>query len=113
VIVESADQGIAVVESNQTGRYVKAIRAGKTLIRVSVDSLVYNIPVLVKGPSILGDFDSDGDIDNNDIGFITNALNTPAYGTDDPRDLDRDGKITSLDARKLILLCTRPRCSTQ
>jgi len=40
------------------------------------------------------------------------ARNTPASGPDDPRDLDGDGMITVLDARKLVLLCTLPRCAT-
>ncbi len=28
-------------------------------------------------------------------------------------DLDGDGRITGLDARKIVLLCTRPRCATE
>jgi len=28
-------------------------------------------------------------------------------------DLDGDGVITGLDARKLVLLCTRPRCAVE
>ncbi len=27
-------------------------------------------------------------------------------------DLDGDGMVTVLDSRKLVLLCTRPRCAT-
>lgn len=61
----------------------------------------------------IGDFDNDGDIDQNDINIILAARNTRATGVDDPRDLDGDGMITVLDARKLMLLCSRPRCATQ
>lgn len=62
---------------------------------------------------IPGDLDSDGDVDRNDMSIILAARNTPASGPDDPKDLDGDGTITALDARKLRLLCTRPRCATQ
>jgi len=57
-----------------------------------------------------GDVDNDGDVDLDDLNLILSARNTPASGPDDPKDLDGDGVITVLDARKLVLLCTRPRC---
>ncbi len=60
-----------------------------------------------------GDVDGDGDIDRDDILELMAARNTPADGPDDPRDLDGDGMITVLDARKCVLLCTRPRCATE
>jgi len=60
-----------------------------------------------------GDLDHDGDVDMDDLNLILAARNTPASGPDDPRDLDDDGMITGLDARKLVLLCTRPRCATK
>jgi hypothetical protein len=59
-----------------------------------------------------GDIDGDGDVDRDDLKLIQAARNTPASGSNDPLDLDGDGMITGLDARKLILLCTRPRCAT-
>lgn len=61
----------------------------------------------------LGDIDLDGDVDNNDLAKITAVLNKPANGPNDLRDLNGDLKIDALDARKLVLLCTRPRCATQ
>ena len=62
-----------------------------------------------------GDLDGDGDVDRDDLNIILAARNQPAddetYGEgNDPRDLDGDGMITALDARKLVLLCTCPRC---
>jgi hypothetical protein len=39
-----------------------------------------------------------------DLGSILAARNTPALGPNDPRDLDGDGMITILDARKFLLL---------
>jgi hypothetical protein len=64
-------------------------------------------------PPTRGDLDGDQDVDNADLSILLAARNKPASGADDPRDLDRDGRITVLDARKLVLLCTRPRCATR
>lgn len=64
-------------------------------------------------PAAPGDTDSDGDIDTIDIQAINAARNTPATSPNDPRDIDGDGMITLYDARKAVLLCTRPRCATQ
>ena len=58
-----------------------------------------------------GDLDSDCDVDRLDLNILLAGRNTPAAGDDDPRDLDGDGMITVLDARKLVLLCTQPRCA--
>lgn len=60
-----------------------------------------------------GDLDGDGDVDRDDMNIILAARNTPADGPDDPRDLDHDGKITVLDTRILVTLCTRPGCACQ
>lgn len=65
---------------------------------------------IVRAASIPGDVDGDGDVDRDDIAIIFAARNQAASGPADPRDLDRDGRITVLDARKAMLLCTRPAC---
>lgn len=62
---------------------------------------------------LLGDIDLNGDVDNNDLNLVLAARNKPASGPNDLRDLDGDGIITALDARKLTLLCTRARCAVQ
>lgn len=72
-------------------------------VRITVRKTVY----------LKGDLDNDGDVDNDDIKLILNVRNQPASGEDDPRDLDGDGEITVLDARKLVLMCTRSRCATE
>jgi TolB protein len=66
-------------------------------------------------PPVPGDLDRDGDIDQNDVNILLKDRNKPvaqsACGT--PCDLDGNGTITNLDARKLVLLCTRPNCAMQ
>ncbi len=74
------------------------------------NSLAANVTITVP---ILGDIDGDGDVDSNDLSRITSVLNTNASGPNDLRDLNGDGRIDALDSRKLVTLCTRPRCATQ
>ncbi|MEM8490309.1 MAG: PASTA domain-containing protein [Pseudomonadota bacterium] len=57
------------------------------------------------------DVDTDGDVDRLDVRAITLARNTPAAGTDDPRDSDGDGTITVLDARTCVNRCTLAACA--
>ncbi len=59
-----------------------------------------------------GDFDSDGDIDRDDLSFILQRRNQPAVGDDVEYDLNGDGIINMLDARQLSQLCTRRRCAS-
>jgi len=62
--------------------------------------------------AITGDLDGDCDVDKNDLNILLLDRNKPvsqsACGS--ACDLDGDGIITGLDARKLVLLCTLPRC---
>ena len=61
---------------------------------------------------VTGDLDHDGDIDRNDLNIILSYRNQEA-GQCPECDLDNDGVITVLDARKLVLMCTRPRCEAE
>lgn len=65
---------------------------------------------IVRAASMAGDLDNDGDVDRDDVAIIFAARNQSASGPADPRDQDGDGRITVLDARKAMLLCTRPSC---
>jgi beta-lactam-binding protein with PASTA domain len=66
--------------------------------------------VVSTGP-LRGDINLDGVVDKLDLALITAALNTPASGPDDPRDLNHDGLINILDARILVTLCTYAGCA--
>ncbi len=56
-----------------------------------------------------GDLDGDGDVDRGDLNILLGHRNDDASHCPEC-DLDGDGTITALDARKLVLLCTRPGC---
>ncbi len=64
-------------------------------------------------PSLyIGDLDDDCDIDRDDVGLLLGYRNQPASQCLEC-DLDGDGTVTVLDARMLVLQCTRPRCATE
>ena len=62
-----------------------------------------------QAPVVRGDVNSDGIINRADVNFIMGNLNKPV-SVCPACDLDGDGKITILDARKDVLLCTNPGC---
>jgi hypothetical protein len=59
--------------------------------------------------AIPGDLDGDGDVDRVDLTILLSFRNQPA-GACPACDLDGDGVVTAYDSRKLVLLCTLPRC---
>ena len=58
---------------------------------------------------VQGDLNDDGIVDMADLNIILSHRDHPA-SVCTKCDLDGDGMITALDARKLVLLCTCPRC---
>ncbi len=70
---------------------------------------------LTAAQAILGDLDSDEDIDRNDLNILLVDRNKTVAESScgSACDLDGDGRVTALDARKMVLLCTRPRCATE
>jgi hypothetical protein len=60
-----------------------------------------------------GDVTGDGIVDRADINAITAGLSRPSQCVSDPRDMDRDSRITVMDARKAVTRCTYPRCVSQ
>jgi len=64
---------------------------------------------------LFGDIDLDGDVDRDDVNLVLAecgvAVSDSSCGT--ACDLDGDGVITSLDARKVVLMCTRDRCAVE
>lgn len=68
---------------------------------------------VVQEASILGDLDFDGDVDRDDINILILSKGQLASSNTDPRDIDGDGRISILDARKAMRLCTNRRCSRE
>ncbi len=56
-----------------------------------------------------GDLDHDGDVDRSDVNIVLRYRNKSAEECPEC-DIDGDGKITVLDARTVILMCTCTRC---
>ena len=88
---------------------IKNDDSGRFVARVQIDS-----DTETKGHYFLflldGDLDDDDNVDRDDLMLLLGRLHEQADGPDDPYDLDHDGKITILDARTLVTMCTLPGC---
>jgi hypothetical protein len=102
-----------VVKVNKADGTIEFFQDRRGLKGFLVNKAIEN-SIVVPGV-ISGDLDGDGDIDQDDINILLRDLNKPVNQSvcGVRCDLDGDGKITALDARKLTLLCTRPRCATK
>ena len=63
-------------------------------------------------PAPACDVDGDRDVDAVDVNAIFAARGAYASGPGDPRDANRDGRITINDARQCALACTLPECAS-
>ncbi|ANE53778.1 hypothetical protein AYM39_00335 [Methylomonas sp. DH-1] len=75
------------------------------------DTNANHLPDSCENIIVPGDIDGDKDVDLSDIKLVLAAKNRAASANNDPRDLDRNGVINMLDARKQTLLCTRSNCA--
>lgn len=75
------------------------------------DTNANHLPDSCENISVVGDIDGDKDVDQLDINWVLAAKNKAALGNNDARDLDHNGVINLLDARKQALLCTRSNCA--
>lgn len=100
--------GIMLVDPTTDGLF-RAIRFGAR------EGKLFGLAGAVAGPRLIihyknGDINGDGSVDTRDIQLIMAALGQKA-GPYDPRDLDGDGWITVLDARRVTQLCTKAQCA--
>ena len=59
----------------------------------------------------VSDLDDDGDTDRKDIKIVRKHMRQPVENCPNC-DIDGDGRITIRDARKMVGMCTRPKCKT-
>jgi len=120
----SADTSVSYVSSNTRVATiigvggVEAVAPGVATITVTFNGppgtvLTKVVPISVGVFEQRGDLDGDNDVDQDDLNILLKALNTPATGLGDPRDLNADGRIDAVDARILTNLCSRLRCATK
>jgi beta-glucanase (GH16 family) len=57
------------------------------------------------------DFNGSKTVDLTDIDLILARKNTPAIGSNDPYDINKDGVINVLDSRACVLKCTKAACA--
>jgi hypothetical protein len=97
-------EGLAFISAahSPTGKAMLAaaneVSGTTTLFTISADA-----------PALPGDLDGNEIVDRDDTAIIRFHLRQPAAAFP-AADIDGDGTITVLDARKLVRLCTCPRC---
>jgi len=95
-----------LIGTTAPGQYVEAYLARSSTVGSPFTVTTNTVPQRIPGDVVL-----DGVVNIDDVQAIFAAAGTPADGADDPMDLDADGQITVLDARKAALLCSKPQCA--
>lgn len=84
----------------------------KNIFFFAVFILLLILPAMAHSQGVFGDVNSDGMVDILDLNLVLFYRNQPAWVCPSC-DLDGDGMITGLDARKVIINCTCFRCICQ
>ncbi|QTA81798.1 Alpha/beta hydrolase of unknown function, DUF915 [Desulfonema limicola] len=107
LIDEGLSEGVYTVSAVVDG---KDFESDSIQVSLNKESPIMRFDFREAVPSkITGDIDGDGDVDRDDTTIIQSHLNKPASVCPEC-DLDGDGTITILDARKIVQLCTCSRC---
>jgi DNA-binding beta-propeller fold protein YncE len=96
-----------------TGQFIE-IRVTLMANDAGISPVLSNLAVDIKTAPESGkvcDIDENGIVDFRDIKGIFYSLGDTADGPDDPRDWNRDGMITKIDARGCIHECTNKYCA--
>lgn len=101
-----------VVTINKIGddAIVEAIDLGTSVIIVTYGDFKKIVRAHVGVGETRGDMNWDNWVGQDDVDLLVAAKGKQSTGSDDPRDLDLDGQITSIDEEQLKLLCSRPNC---
>jgi Nidogen-like/Thrombospondin type 3 repeat/Dockerin type I domain len=107
--------GLASSASALTSNLVTSLVALNLVPPANANALIASVLQQIGPPALRGDIDRDGDVDLNDLAFILSERGKPTVGSSCgvACDLDADGRVSALDARILVTLCTRAKCVAQ
>ncbi|KAB8050729.1 hypothetical protein GCN74_26995 [Janthinobacterium sp. FT14W] len=106
IVTGQPDQVVSLLPMLVSDQRLDVLATDGTMVDYSELSVTYT-----SVSAAPGDLNNDGAVDRADVNILLLGLNTLASGPNDPRDLDRDGRITALDVRKLVANCSHPLCN--
>ncbi|MBT8143191.1 MAG: hypothetical protein KJO55_00735, partial [Gammaproteobacteria bacterium] len=92
-----------------SGRYIE-VKATLTAAPDETSPVLSDLSIAAVADESACDMDQDGDVDRDDVKIIFGLRGTTVAPPGTPPDLDGDGEITVLDARKCVLQCTLDNC---